>query len=46
MNRKNEYMPFRGKCCDIITMGISWYDYRNNEPKLPKVGAFCKKIVI
>lgn len=43
MNRKTEYMPFRNKCCDIVTMDISWYYYRDNEPKLPKVGAFCKK---
>ena len=43
MNRKMEYIPYRNKYCDIVTIDISWYDYRDNESKLPKVGAFCKK---
>lgn len=44
MERKMEYIPFRGRSCDIVRIGIDWFDYRTNEPEseLPKVGAFCK----
>ena len=44
MERKMEYIPFRGRSCDIVRIGIDWFDYRTNEQEneLPKVGAFCK----
>lgn len=43
MNRGKEYIGFRGKFCDIVTIGQDWFDYRNGEPDLPKKGAYCKK---
>lgn len=45
MRRSMEYVGFRGRCCDIVIMNdnMSWFDYRDDEPKLPRKGAFCKK---
>lgn len=43
MERTFEYLGFRGKVCDIVRIGIDWFDYRDNESDLPKVGAFCRK---
>lgn len=43
MKRTTEYVPFLGKACDIVTIDIEWFLYRNDEAKLPKIGAFCKK---
>lgn len=44
MKRTTEYIPFLGKACDIVTIDIEWFLYRNDEAKLPKIGAFCKKM--
>lgn len=43
MERTYEYICYRGKSCDIVRMGIDWFDYRADETELPKAGAFCKK---
>lgn len=43
MERSTEYIPFLGRVCDIVTINIEWFHYRNDETDLPKVGAFCKK---
>lgn len=43
MERTFEYIGFRGRICDIVKIGIDWFDYRDNEINLPKVGAFCRK---
>lgn len=44
MERKMEYVGFRDKYCDIVTISDgSWFDYRKGETELPKVGAFCRK---
>lgn len=43
MTRTTEYIPFRGKYCDIVRIDWDWFDYREGEQELPKVGAFCKK---
>ena len=42
MERVTDYIGFRGKYCDIVKLGWDWFDYRNDETELPKVGAFCK----
>ena len=42
MERVNDYIGFREKYCDIVKLGWDWFDYRNDEEDLPKVGAFCK----
>lgn len=42
MERKMEYIGFREKSCDIVTIGCDWFDYRKDEKELPKVGAWCK----
>ena len=42
MERKYEYIGFRGKYCNIVTVGSDWFDYRNDEEDLPRAGAFCK----
>ena len=43
MERITEYIPIRNRYCDIVRVGLVWFDYRADEPELPKVGAFCKK---
>lgn len=43
MERTFEYIGVRGRICDIVKIGIDWFDYRDNEINLPKVGAFCRK---
>lgn len=43
MKRKFEYLGFRDRTCDIVQIGIDWFDYRDDESDLPKVGAFCRK---
>ncbi len=43
MERSFEYLGFRGRTCDIVRIGIDWFDYRDDETELPKVGAFCRK---
>lgn len=43
MKRTNEYIGFRGKCCDIVRIDSDWFDCRGDEEELPKAGAFCKK---
>lgn len=43
MERTTEYFGFRGRCCDIVRIGVDWFDYRDNESELPKAGAFCRK---
>lgn len=43
MERNFEYLGFRGRTCDIVRIGIDWFDYRDDETELPKVGAFCRK---
>ena len=43
MERNFEYLGFRGRTCDIVRIGIDWFDYRDDETDLPKVGAFCRK---
>lgn len=43
MERKFEYLGFRGRTCDIVQIGIDWFDYRDDESDLPKVGAYCRK---
>lgn len=43
MQREMVYIPMRGRYCDIVQMNLDWFDYRNDEPELPNVGAFCKK---
>lgn len=43
MERKNEYIGFRNRVCDVVTIGWDWFDYRNDEAELPKMGAFCKR---
>lgn len=42
MERAVEYIGFRNRACDIVTIGCNWFDYRKDEEELPKVGAFCK----
>ena len=43
MERNFEYLGFRDRMCDIVRIGIDWFDYRDDETELPKVGAFCRK---
>lgn len=43
MERTCEYIGFRGRYCDIVRIDGDWFDYREGEQELPKVGAFCKK---
>ena len=43
MELKKEYIVYRGRTCEIVTIGNDWFDYRHDEENLPKVGAFCKK---
>lgn len=44
MKRGYEYIGVRDKSCDIVTINDgSWFDYRNGETELPRVGAFCRK---
>ena len=43
MELKKDYIVYRGRTCEIVTMGNDWFDYRHDEENLPKVGAFCKK---
>lgn len=43
MKKEVRYIPYRDKFCDIVTMDMEWFDYREGEDDLPKVGAFCKK---
>lgn len=46
MIRKNEFIGYLGKICDIVELDDSydWFHYRSDEKEgdLPKVGAFCK----
>lgn len=44
MKRKMEYIPYRKRYCEIVELEnhFDWFDYRNDEEELPKVGAFCK----
>ena len=28
MERKFEYLGFRGRTCDIVQIGIDWFDYK------------------
>ncbi len=44
MKRSNEYVGFRNKICDLVTLdNMDWFDYRKGEDDLPNVGAFCRK---
>ena len=43
MEKTTEYIGFRERYCDIVRIGFDWFDYRDDEPNLPNVGAFCKK---
>ena len=43
MELKKDYIVYRGRTCEIVTMKMGWFDYRHDEEDLPKVGAFCKK---
>ena len=46
MERKTEYIPYLGRHCDIVELsGWNYYHYRSNEDesKLPRYGAWCKK---
>lgn len=43
MELTKEYICYRGRTCEIVKMGMDWFDYRHDEENLPKVGAFCKK---
>ena len=42
MERTTDYIGFRERYCDIVRVGIEWFDYRKDEESLPKMGAFCK----
>lgn len=44
MERTMEYIGFRQRTCDIVRLGIDWFDYREDEDEkdLPTNGAFCK----
>lgn len=43
MRKTCEYIGFRGKSCNIVTLvGGEWFDCRNDGEILPVVGAFCK----
>lgn len=43
MEKTTEYIGFRERYCNIVRIGFDWFDYRDDEPNLPNVGAFCKK---
>lgn len=43
MERKNEFIGFRNRICDIVRVGFDWYDYRKGEEQTPAKGAFCRK---
>lgn len=42
MERKFEFIGFRKRLCDIVIIGMDWFDYRNDEAELPLTGAYCR----